>query len=112
VPVSAAPIPQLQMEAGAKVLPDTSMNDNLHSALNGASPADSTSSSCGSSRRRGVPSLLASLIGLLFHAPRSDRSRTGRCRSGNAPPLSDALKRDIGLPTESFRSPAWDEIRQ
>jgi len=50
-------------------------------------------------RPRGIlATVTVSLVVALFATNRRHR-RTGRRWSGNAPPLSDALRRDIGLPT-------------
>jgi hypothetical protein len=59
-------------------------------------------------RRHGI---IASLIASGFTRLASRGSRPGKRRGGNAPPLSDHLRRDIGLPTESSRSPVWEDIR-
>lgn len=82
------------------------MHHKLDTASGGALPTDITPRTTIYRGRGIVASLLASLFAMGAPPRRSPRRR-----SVNAPPLSDELKRDIGLPIESPRSPAWKEIR-
>ena len=86
------------------------MHSKLDSELGTVLPTDITARTTIYRGRGIVASLLASMLVALFDTSRPRRRRGGR-RSVNAPPLSDELKRDIGLPIESSRSPAWNEIR-
>lgn len=98
------------MEPAREPQPDDPMHDKLDSASGTVAPTGSTPRTPIYRRRGIVASLLVSLIKSLFDTDGRRRRRTGRS-SGNAPPLSDRLKRDIGLPIESPRSVAWNDLR-